>query len=59
MKLILYGDGEIDPSQEIVANLADEAISGSLLILLVKNIASFDFEVLVADKGQEGRFADF
>ncbi|KAI8913522.1 Mo25-like protein [Gorgonomyces haynaldii] len=44
MKTILYGDGESDPVPELVLQLATEAINGSLLSLLVVNIAGFEFE---------------
>jgi calcium binding protein 39 len=45
MKLILYGDGESDPAPEFVVQLANEALNGNLLQLLVKNIHTFEFEV--------------
>ena len=45
MKNILYGDGENEPNPELASQLASEAISSDLLILLVHNIQGFEFEV--------------
>jgi calcium binding protein 39 len=42
VKGILYGDGE--PVPELIAQLAQETYSTDLLLILVQNIARFDFE---------------
>ncbi|KAI0227443.1 Hym1p [Massospora cicadina] len=44
MKLILYGDGDSDPSPELVAQLSQEIYNNDLLTLLSQNIARLDFE---------------
>ncbi|KAJ3068525.1 mo25 protein [Quaeritorhiza haematococci] len=44
MKTILYGDGENDPSPELVAQLSQEVYNNDLLPLLVTNISKFEFE---------------
>lgn len=45
MKNILYGDGENEPNVELSTQLASEAINSDLLVLLIYNITSFEFEV--------------
>ncbi|KAH7912923.1 mo25 protein [Hygrophoropsis aurantiaca] len=42
IKAILFGDGE--PLPELIAQLAQETYSTDLLLLLIQNIARFDFE---------------
>ncbi|KAG9311419.1 mo25 protein [Chiua virens] len=42
VKAILFGDGE--PVPELIAQLAQETYSTDLLLILVQNIARFDFE---------------
>ena len=49
MKTILYGDGESEPSPELVAQLSQEVYQNDLLQLLVQNIQRFDFEVILVD----------
>lgn len=49
MKTILYGDGESEPSPELVAQLSQEVYQNDLLQLLVQNIQRFDFEVIIVD----------
>ncbi|KAJ9052736.1 Hym1p [Entomophthora muscae] len=44
MKQILYGDGESDPSPELVAQLSQEIYNNDILTLLSQNIARLDFE---------------
>eukprot|EP01137_Pigoraptor_chileana_P029839 Opistho-2@15584 len=44
MKAILYGEGDIEPQPELVAQLAQEAYNNDLLLSLVTNIAKFEFE---------------
>ncbi|CAG8504274.1 1432_t:CDS:10 [Funneliformis caledonium] len=44
MKTILYGDGDSDPVQETVAQLAQEVYNNDILQLLVLNIWRFEFE---------------
>lgn len=44
MKLTLYGDGENEPQQEQVAQLAQEVYNQDVLQLLVTNIGRFEFE---------------
>eukprot|EP00123_Amoebidium_parasiticum_P008467 comp18827_c0_seq1/m.20818 comp18827_c0_seq1/g.20818 ORF comp18827_c0_seq1/g.20818 comp18827_c0_seq1/m.20818 type:complete len:357 (-) comp18827_c0_seq1:733-1803(-) len=44
MKIILYGDGETEPNKELVAQLAQEVYNSDLLLLLINNLAKFEFE---------------
>ena len=44
MKSILYGENDSDPSPELVAQLAQEVYNNDILLLLIANIAKFDFE---------------
>jgi len=44
MKVILYGDGESEPSPELVAQLAQECYANDVLVLLVQHLWRFEFE---------------
>jgi calcium binding protein 39 len=44
VKAILYGDGVTEPVPELIAQLAQETYSTDLLLVLVQNMARFDFE---------------
>ncbi|KAI8051480.1 Mo25-PA [Syncephalis plumigaleata] len=44
MKIILYGDGDNDPSPELIAQLSQEIYSNDILGLLVKHMALLEFE---------------
>ncbi|KAJ3215496.1 hypothetical protein HK099_006323 [Clydaea vesicula] len=44
MKGILYGDGENDPSPELVAQLSQELYNSDVLPLMIQNIGKFEFE---------------
>ncbi|ORZ37565.1 Mo25-like protein [Catenaria anguillulae PL171] len=45
IKLILTGDGETEPSPEIISALAQEVYNQDLLSLLIVNLQRFEFEV--------------
>ena len=49
MKLILYGDGELEPTPDLVASLASECVNlnSTLLFMLVKHISALEFEVFL------------
>jgi Mo25-like len=55
MKNILYGDGETEPNPELASQLASEAISSDLLVLLVHHIQGFEFEVFLVVNGRQRR----
>ncbi|KAJ1563214.1 hypothetical protein HK405_004699 [Cladochytrium tenue] len=44
MKVILYGEGESEPSPEQVTQLFHEINNGDILPLFIKHIGKFDFE---------------
>lgn len=44
MKALLYGDGSIDPQPELLAQLATETYTTSLLLLLITHMSSLEFE---------------
>ncbi|KAK9467717.1 Mo25-like protein [Lipomyces arxii] len=44
IKIILIGDGIVDPSQDSVALLAQEAYTADLLYFVIYNLAKLDFE---------------
>ncbi|EST10128.1 Mo25-like protein [Kalmanozyma brasiliensis GHG001] len=44
IKAILFGDGEVDPQPELVAQLAQEVYAHDVLQLLVAHISKFEFE---------------
>eukprot|EP01086_Lenisia_limosa_P001340 TRINITY_DN124_c0_g1_i1.p2 TRINITY_DN124_c0_g1~~TRINITY_DN124_c0_g1_i1.p2 ORF type:complete len:336 (-),score=85.48 TRINITY_DN124_c0_g1_i1:42-1049(-) len=44
MKNILYGEGEADPSPDLVTQLANEVYSNDLLSLFINNLSYLEFE---------------
>ncbi|KAI9292330.1 calcium-binding protein 39-like protein [Neoconidiobolus thromboides FSU 785] len=44
MKVILFGDGDNEPSMELVAQLSQEIYNNDLLSILINNISRLEFE---------------